>query len=214
MINIGSWLNSHKALVLALFGLSIIILLITSVLVLRPKTNQTPKNEVTVVSFNDGSNEVIIDRSGKVIIKTPFGTFTQFWDKEKIRSFFENIDNLDFDTLVAYVGTEAAISLTGSNGQTILIDSSLLPEGLLGDLVGVLEETYETEQITVIKTTPPPLWATPNPTGRPSQATTKPQVDNPWHTGVEPENAKPFTCEAYSVSGGRRVIVSQTLCGK
>jgi len=37
---------------------------------------------------------------------------------------------------------------------------------------------------------------------------------NPWHQGTEPENIQPFSCEAYSVTGSRRVIVSNTLCGQ
>lgn len=212
MTDINNWINTHKPLVIGLFGLSLFILVMTMLLVLRPKPAAQPKNEVTVVSLNDGSNEVIVDRSGKVTIKTPFGTFTQFWDKEKINSFFENIDNLDFDTLTEYLGTEAAISLTASNGQTIVINNTLLPQSLLDELFDLIEETYKTEQITIIKTTPPPIWQTPQPIERPN-ATTVPAADNPWHTGTT-ENVEPFSCEAYSVSGERRVIVSQTLCGK
>lgn len=213
-MNLAQLINKHKIPTLVFIGASFLILFVTLILVLRPQNPQTQSNEVTVVTFNDGSNEVTVDRNGTVTIKTPFGTFTQYWDKEKIRSFFADLENLDFDTLVSYVGTEMAISLTVSNGQTIIIDSSLLPEEILDALQYVLEETYEIEKITVIKTTPPPFWTTPTPRPENAKPTVPPDNDNPWHQGVEPENIEAFSCEAYSVAGGKRVIVSQTLCGQ
>ncbi|PIP53226.1 hypothetical protein COX08_02145, partial [Candidatus Beckwithbacteria bacterium CG23_combo_of_CG06-09_8_20_14_all_34_8] len=130
-MKITDWINEHKSIVIILFGISIIILIVALVLVFKPKELVKQSNSVTVVSFNDGNNEVIVDRSGQVTIKTPFGTFTQFWDKEKIKRFFEDIDNLDFDSLVAYIGTDLAISLTSSNGRQIIVDTTQLPSEIL-----------------------------------------------------------------------------------
>ena len=213
-MKITDWINEHKSIVIILFGISIIILIVALVLVFKPKELVKQSNSVTVVSFNDGNNEVIVDRSGQVTIKTPFGTFTQFWDKEKIKRFFEDIDNLDFDSLVAYIGTDLAISLTSSNGRQIIVDTTQLPSEILDLLQITLEDTYQQEQITVVKSTPP-VFATPKPPVT-YETTATPIVSNtnPWHQGTEPENIQPFSCEAYSVTGSRRVIVSNTLCGQ
>jgi len=213
-MKIKDWINEHKSIVIILFGMSIIILIVTLILVFKPKELVKQSNSVTVISFNDGNNEVIVDRSGQVTIKTPFGTFTQFWDKDKIKRFFENIDNLDFDSLAAYIGTDLAISLTSSDGRQIIIDTAQLPSEILDLLQITLEDTYQQEQITVVKSTPL-VFATPKPpVGYNATATPIVSNNNPWHQGTEPENIQPFSCEAYSVTGGRRVIVSNTLCGQ
>lgn len=206
------WVNEHKILVFSLVGVSLLLLVLALAFTLRPKNDHNKTTLVTVISLNDGNNEVIVDRNGQVTIKTPFGTFTQYWDKEKIRQFFDNLDDLDFDTLSQYIGTDLAISLTASDGRQIIIDDSQLPQLVLDLLQTTLEQTYEEEQLEIIK--PSIVLNTPKPPVYKTTATPIVINNNPWHQGIEPENIQPFSCEAYAVSGERRVIVSQTLCGQ
>ena len=88
---------------------------------------------------------------------------------------------MDFDSLVAYIGTDLAISLTSSNGRQIIVDTTQLPSEILDLLQITLEDTYQQEQITVVKSTPP-VFATPKPPVT-YETTATPIVSNtnPWH---------------------------------
>ncbi|NMC36610.1 hypothetical protein GYA49_06245 [Candidatus Beckwithbacteria bacterium] len=212
-----------------IIGVALLVVLLLGALgYLTYRQFQPPKKspEVMVVSFNDGQNEVIVNRNGTVTIKTPHGTFTQKWDPAKIKQFFENIDNLDFDLLSKFIGTDVAITLTFNDGQKIIVAIDPQTEAIADTLEDTLEEVYEEEESETGQTILPSYIPTPIPTAKASTGATPTPTptsssssnsssDNPWQQGTEPENAiKTFVCNQYDPATGKKVVISNTLCAQ
>lgn len=188
----------------------------------------TPKPKpamVAVVEFNDGQNTVTVERTGKVTIKTPFGTFTQQWDKEKIRQFFEQIDDLDFDLLSKFLGLSLAMDLTLANGEQITIYLTEAQDGLTQAIQESLEQIYSDEgkDTGPLPTLIPLVLNSPSPSPRTS-VTPQPSVttsggkisggNNPFKQGTEVEDPTVFNCDTALEQTGKRVVISNTLCEK
>jgi hypothetical protein len=214
--SLDSYIQSHP--VPTLVGLVLILSLVVggiwgiNKIINRPK----PAPEVMTVTFGDGQNTVTVNTDGTVTITTPFGTYTQNWDKEKIRQFFANVDNLDFDLLTKFIGTGLAIQLTMGDGRVITVTADNKVEAITNQLQQILDETYgdyENQQ-KIIPTPLPeviiPVPATPIPT---SNSNNNSNNSDPWRTGGEGD-AKVFSCTQIDSKTGKKVIVSSTVCEK
>jgi hypothetical protein len=213
--NLETWVQENSILALIIVLGTILVLAIFGIIVSNKLDSKKDIKTVTTVSFADGQNEITIDRNGNVTIKTPFGTFTQKWDKEKVRRFFENFNNLDFNTLSQFLGTSLAIQLTLSNGEKITIDISEISEDSIDEIIETLEEIYEDEDMEM-----PPL-ITPAPYVPPDEqdddsddSNGSSDNDDPWHQGSDPVDIEVFECEQVDPITGRRVIISNTVCAQ
>jgi hypothetical protein len=228
IVSLQDFVQKKPAIALAV-TLGLIAMLGLSVFLVNNFISQKQKHPtVAVISFGDGQNEVVVNRNGDVTINTPFGTYTQHWDPEKVRKFFENYDKLDFDNLAEYLGTEAVVKLTLSNGKTVKIEDSNLEE-LVSEAQKALEDIYsQNEQKPA---TPdlsqynkkPDLSPSPTPSGGGSQngggnnngsGGGGGNNNNPWQRGNDPQNPTAFSCEQTDTKTGRKIIISNTVCAK
>ncbi|MGI5827925.1 MAG: hypothetical protein ACOX6V_02775 [Patescibacteria group bacterium] len=183
-------------------------------LILKP----AKPTQVTTVTFGDGQNTVTVERNGNVTIKTPFGTFTQTWDPEKVRRFFESLDSLDFDQLTQFVGTGLAIELTMADGEkiTVVVDEKTQE---VGDMIQeTLDEIYENEGVLPTLRPEPTLNpSSPQPSSVPSPTPTSESSEdgsNPWHGGGGPQEEDSYVCDEVEIPEGRKIIISNTICGE
>jgi hypothetical protein len=131
-------------------GLTVLVLglvILVGFLVKKQFSPVKERKELVRVEFGDGNNSVVVERNGKVTINTPYGTFVQNWDAEKIRRFFEGLEDLDFDSLSSYIGGDLVMALTiGGEIIEISIDDPVI-EIEIDELQEILEEIYEEEDL-------------------------------------------------------------------
>ncbi len=225
--SINDLISGHPIVALCLTLLTLGMIILVGWWLFGNLQGKTFKPTVAVVKFNDGQNEIVIERDGKVTIKTPFGTYTQQWDKEKIKRFLANLDNLDFDTLSNYVGLEYTLQLTLTDGRQVQVifseDMDELAEMLEQSLTTVYQDqdqdptnmnwnTIFTNQNQNILMTPTPR---PSPTatfGPGGSTQSSGGSTNPWQQNPEAEEAQSFGCTQIDQTTGKKVVISNTLC--
>jgi hypothetical protein len=189
--------------------------------------NKEEVRQVAKVEFSDGTNSVVVERDGTVTIKTNSGTFVQKWDLDKVRKFFESLDSLDFEGLSSFIGGDLALKLTlGNTVYEISVDDERVSTAV--DLLQEeLEEAYQdntTNDQSGNSVLPPNIGdqdgqlgiitKKPGETASGTTGSTGTVNDNPWETGTSlPDEEGMFTCEAFDPKIGRRVIISNTVCG-
>lgn len=203
-------------------GITILVLglvVLVGILAKKQFSPKTERKELVKVEFGDGKNSVVVEKNGRVTINTPYGTYVQYWDPEKIRKFFEGLENLDFEALSSYIGGDLAMALTvGGRVIEISINSPEI-QTEVDELQTVLETVYKDED----------LGDYNNYTGGEDQdgylgnvdkdegeddnnIDSDQEEDNPWETGREIKDVDNFTCEEIDPETGRKIIISNTVC--
>lgn len=211
-MEVGDWLKENSIIASIIIILFLAITGITLFLVISNNKHQTDPKTISKISFRDGANEITINRNtGEVTIKTPKGTFTQYWDKDKIENFFAGLDDLDFDSLAQYIGTDLAIELTLSSGEVLVLSVENLDQDQLDEIEKIIEITYQQNN-----STPKPVINNPDNfdfSQDEDEILTTPINNNPWKTGGEIDSQS-TKCEQYDPETGKRVVVSNTICGQ
>ena len=111
--DINEWIEKNSLFAIIIV-LAFLLISSISIFLIIKSSGKENKKTVTTVSFVDGKNEITVDRNtGKVTIKTPTGTFTQYWDQDKINRFFAGLDDLDFESLSKFIITKLYSRGTG-----------------------------------------------------------------------------------------------------
>ncbi len=199
------------------------------------KVNEGKNKDVAVISFGDGENKIEVNRNGDVKIQTPFGTYYQRWSKEKIENFFSKFNKLDFDQLTSFVGEGLMIELTMGNGTVITFAYNDSLEDEVKELQEELEASYE-ENVTNIDKFQPDYYFQDN-INEYGQAelsddsegemmyfgegedlgrgdSYEEDNDNPWNTSDIGSGDKTFECKEIDPVTGKKIIISNTVCGK
>jgi len=194
------------------------------------------RDKVATITLGDGQNQVIVRRDGNVTIKTPYGTFNQKWDPEKIKKFFAQIDNLDFESLSGYLGSDLAIKLTFNDHPEKIIKIEDVPADILQALQDALDEVYNVELADKLPFLQKPIDNWPNSgnnqdsssfqnsitnsnsnagnnTNTGNNSNQNNNVDNnPWNQGLNVDDPEVFSCDGGTDSSGHKIIISNTVC--
>lgn len=201
------------------------------------KVNEGNNKDIAVVSFGDGENKIEVNRNGDVKIQTPFGTYYQRWSKEKIENFFSKFNKLDFDQLTSFVGEGLMIELTTGNGTVISFAYYDGLEEMVKEMQEELEETYREnkEELNIGKYQPDYYFQDNiNEYGQAELSdenegemmyfgegedlgrgdSYEENNENPWNTSNIGADDKNFECKEIDPVTGKKIIISNTVCGK
>lgn len=187
------------------------------------------KSEVVRVKLSDGENEIIVNENGEVTIITPFGTYKQTWDKEKLMKFLRSINDLDFNSLSEFLGEGIAIELTLGNGRVIITVGDEKLQEIIEEFRKILEDVYdkensEEEEVIIKKSNPDYYYEIPREEGNNDDGNdeagesgggtiSETGTSDPW-SGSSVNVAKTIECKEVDPKTGKIVIISNTVCGK
>lgn len=143
MSKIDEMISRNPALAIGVAVGFLLLLSILGFVIYRQMTGPQKMSEISVIEFVDGQNEVIVNRNGNVKVNTPYGSFSQNWDKNKVDDFFANANRMNLNNLTNFVGSDVTIGLTYDSGKKVTAILSEVDKTISDTMQKTLENAYE-----------------------------------------------------------------------